>query len=298
LPPTNTYKIQLEQIKSTQTDDATKDLASQLVTLTRKLESVVKAIEKGMPEGSAKEKVHGIDIALKRFESFVDVASKLNNSVDKLAEKMSKLPDSIKDAVGSIKDTAIKIKTEGPVASAPEIVDVVKMLTSAYKNVKESETYKVGREGILKDLEKLINELMKRDKSIEELTSTLKDVHKLVGTKPEAAKPATTYTSIKGVQLLGRELNDLGVEFEKIKNELQDKIVVAIDLETSSIKGKDAKKLQGITTQEDIISLVVKKTEPSIEGSLYDELDLVEINFIGDYYDSISKSDLTDVKKK
>jgi hypothetical protein len=64
------------------------------------------------------------------------------------------------------------------------------------------------------------------------------------------------------------------------------------------IKGKDAKKLQGITAQEDIINLVVKKVEPSIEGSLYDELDLVEINFIGDYYDSISKSDLTDVKKK
>ena len=418
MPPTNTYKIQLEQIKSAQTDDVTKDLASQLVKLTHQITNLTKVVEKQPPSGSAKdiasdvaskmskadafvstigkllsamdklgdrlhtlpgeirdaisqgkatidkiktegpiaaaqelkeaakklsdvykvvkesetyktgkegvlkdvdkllrevskeEKAVGelvgavkdtnkilkggtasttqpaatnqsiaksaaeaakimadiagadktvakdIDAAVKRFETAVQLFGRLSETLDKLGGRIEHLPEEIK---GSIKETVDKIKTQGPAAATPELLEAIKMLTIAYKNVKESDTYNVGREGILKDLEKVINELMKRDKSVNDLVSTLKELHQLVGVKQDPVKAAPTYTPIKGVQLLGRELNDLGVEFEKIKNELQDKIVVAIDLETSSIRGKEPANFGKKAAEEFLTQIAYKK---------------------------------------
>lgn len=65
------------------------------------------------------------------------------------------------------------------------------------------------------------------------------------------------------------------------------------------IKGKDAKELQSMTGDEAIINYLIKKTEPVIEGSVYDELDMEEITWIVEYYQEIvGGNEENEVKKK
>jgi hypothetical protein len=65
------------------------------------------------------------------------------------------------------------------------------------------------------------------------------------------------------------------------------------------IKGKDAKELQSMTGDEAIINYLIKKTDPVIEGSVYDELDIKEITWVVQYYQGIvTSSEDSDVKKK
>lgn len=66
------------------------------------------------------------------------------------------------------------------------------------------------------------------------------------------------------------------------------------------IKGKDMKQIRNVMNAEDIVNILVKKTDPVVEGSLYDELDLTDINAINRHYEPLLNEleELIDVKKK
>ena len=66
------------------------------------------------------------------------------------------------------------------------------------------------------------------------------------------------------------------------------------------IKGKDVKLFRSVELKEDIINILVKKVEPEIEGNLYDEFDVVDINAVSEYYTGLLEEleSLDGIKKK
>jgi DNA polymerase III epsilon subunit-like protein len=176
-------------------------------------------------------------------------ADLISKTTKELNKSFKDLPKVIKDAmviaVGTVKTA---VGPAGAVArlpqSDPEIKALTRELIQLRKNISRSATYQTGKEGVVKAVDKLIKELSVQKRDITKLAESVRDLAKSVGTKEvprtgEVAKPA--YVSTTDAKLFGKALKDMGVEFEKIKKELADKIVVAIDLETSAAKfGKDA----------------------------------------------------------
>ncbi len=168
------------------------------------------------------------DILNKGIEKGLDkIKSKTEESAKKIGDKVveaidRKLPGAGK-VVDPLKDTTVK--------SFNRHVDA---LNESLKRVKTSKSFETGREDVVNKLEKTLVELQKKEKSTEELAKSVKELAKSVGAKPTPAfvPPDQAAPPV----LFGKPIRDLGVDFEKIKRELGQKIVVSIDLETSEIE--------------------------------------------------------------
>jgi len=247
----DTYKIQLEPIKNVEADRSAKELALNLSKLNNRLGSLELALNRSVSVQKTAQKIGGADpravrgsiVSAERMDKLsVEIKSLIKN----LESDFKNLPKAITDAV------VTATKTVGTAAQAvakapkpdPEIEALTRQLIQLRKNIGKSETYQTGRKDVYNAVDKLIKELSVQNRDISKLAESVRSLSKAVGVKEppktgELAKPS--YKPTTDAKLFGKALKDMGGEFEKIKRELKDKIVVAIDLETSAAKfGKEA----------------------------------------------------------
>ena len=291
----DTYKIQIEDIRKlpAPTDQSTKDVAAQVLQLVRVARNIYSKLESAKRTKEAgKIDVPAIGLAVRRVDALERTMSVLDTKIKQLDLSLSKLPNEIKKAVSSGKETVkvVKevVKTDpGEARLSKEILAQLKSIARSYERVQKSETYKTGQADVLKLLEATAKQLTSQQKSIDELNKTIAGLSKAIGspgiTKGIAPTAAVEHKLVEGPKLLGKSLEDLGVEFEKIKRRLEGKIVVTVDLETSAGKfGKDAA-AEFITqigyqkgTLEQIMAGVAKKGEIFIKPPAKTEQEYIQ----------------------
>ncbi|HEC64351.1 MAG TPA: hypothetical protein ENI23_03560, partial [bacterium] len=244
--PVDTYKIQIEDIQKSQADKSIKDLATTIVKLTRQADKLQQALEKS---AEIAKKTGELDIAVvrrneKRLALLEKAINSLQGALGKVNVVLKETPKAIEKAVSAGKiatEITAGIKAGGAVGgaaatirNAPEIIRHIKALTDALKRVKTSRAFETGRADVVNKLEKALMELKKRERSSQELAKSVSELSKAVGAKTRPAGRPTE--RMAPPVLFNKALKDMGTEFENIKKELGQKIVVAVDLETSEIK--------------------------------------------------------------
>jgi len=244
--PVDTYKIQIENIEKSSTDKSTKDLATTIVKLTRQADKLQRALERS---AEIVKKTGEVDIAVvkrneKRLALLEKAINNLQGALSKVSVVLKETPKAIEKAVSAGKiatEIAAGIKAAGvaggaaaTIKNAPEIIKHVKALTDALKRVKTSRAFETGRADVVNKLEKALTELKKKERSSQELSKSIGELSKAVGAK---TKPVGRPTERMAPPVLfDKALKDMGAEFKDIKEKLGQKIVVAVDLETSEIK--------------------------------------------------------------
>jgi len=258
--PTETFRIEiLEDIKKSATDQETKQLAANMVKLTRAVERLEKSLVRTAPTHRAGDpSFEQIRRDIKKIELREDAVKKLEIAVKQLERRMGELPNTIRTVVGGSRGV-LRREEERRVAGRPvgglpenrELVRQLKSLADALNRVEKSATFAGGREQTRKDIEAIAKSLTARDKSASELSKAIDNLSKKIEVvAPTKNVPAPTLRELSDVKLLGRDLKEIGADFKNIKNQLKDKIVVSFDIETSEIK-KDpqGKKIVDAITQ-------------------------------------------------
>jgi DNA polymerase III epsilon subunit-like protein len=269
--PAETYKIQLEPIKNVEADKATKELAYRLATVNNAIVALSKTLDKSISAQKNAQQTGGADPKIVR--TGVIVADKMDKAAELIGKTTKELNKSFKDLPKVIKDAmtvaAGTVKTKvGPTATAslpqsdPEIKTLIRELVQLRRNISKSATYQTGKDDVVKAVDKLIKELSAQKRDITKLTESVRGLARSAGTKEapkigEVAKSA--YKPTTDAKLFGKALKDMGGEFEKIKRELGDKIVVAVDLETSAFDDTLAKKLGKVAATEFITQIAYQK---------------------------------------
>lgn len=286
--PVDTYKIQLEPIKSAEADASAKKLALEIAQLNNRVGALKKALEKSASIQEKAEKTGGADpkairVNIETSKKLDAAAQQLSKSVKYLTNTFKELPKVINDAVTKASVTARGVRTDPgrTVALDPQIKDLTKELVNLRKNVGLSATYQTKKEDVTGAIDKLIRELSVQRRDITKLADSVRGLYKAVG-RPEAPRAGELkkpdYSLTTDAKLFGKALKDMGGEFEKIKKELSDKIVVAIDLETSAIDKTLAKKLgkdiatefvTQIAYQKGTLSEVLAGAKTVKEGTIY-----------------------------
>lgn len=233
MPPVNTYKIQLEQIQNTQAEKPIKDLATQIVTLTRRIQNLERVLEKSASTQAGGVNVAAIDLNTRRLDALQKSVAKLETTLQQL-RNLKDVPDAIKKVVSAGREVAREARDPRD----RELVDAIRGLVNVYKRIERSEVYKTGRETVLKNIERALQQLIdKQTRSINDLNRSVQDLSKSVGASPTAGGRRIRNPELdRDIKLFGKALKDMGTEFEKIKRELKDKMVVALDIETSEAK--------------------------------------------------------------
>ena len=252
--PADTYKIQLEPIRNVEADKSAKDLASKIATLNNVIITLKRALDKSVSIQEDVKKIGGVDTrsiraSVSAAKKMNEAAAEIGKSVKELNSSFKGLPKVITDAMSAASATVKRYVGSGGAPTGlskanPEVNSLIKELVHLRKNIGKSATYQTGKDFVVGAVDKLIKELAAQKRDVSKLTESVRSLTRAVGLKEkpragEVAKPA--YVPTKDVTLFGKALKDMGGEFEKIKKELADKIVVSVDLETSAAKfGKDA----------------------------------------------------------
>ena len=248
--PVDTYKIQLEPIKNVEADRSAKELAINIAKLNNLIVSLEQALKKSVSSQERAQKTGGADPRAIRAgtsaaKQIDDAVKELGSYIKHLSKDFKDIPKAITNAIEKSSETINRVTTAKRLPETqPELKALTSQLIQLHKNIGKSETYQTGKKDVYDAVDKLIKELSVQNRDISKLAESVRSLSKAVGVKEppkagEVAKPK--YVPTTDAKLFGKALKDMGGEFENIKRELKDKIVVAIDLETSAAKfGKDA----------------------------------------------------------
>ena len=232
--PDNKYTVELHNIQSSEADKNTKDLASKTSILIAKVEKLSKALDKFAQDPSNIEDVKRV---VKFGEALGKGISKLSGTIKQLDNKIDKLPNEFSKTLS--KGEKVVKAAEKSDDTNNTLKSILKSLIKSHEAVRKSSTYEADRDKVLKSIERVLSDMVSTNKSkIEALSKSVKDLAGNVGSPKfgSVQKQPQTTVDPSTVKLLDRTLKDLGREFETIKRELGDKIVVNFDLETSEAK--------------------------------------------------------------
>jgi len=266
--PVDTYKIQLEPIKNVEADRSAKELAVNMAKLSNLVVALSKALDRSVSIQKTAQKTGGSDPRAIRggtssAKQIDDIVKDLSSHIKHLTTDFKNLPKTITDAIRTSTETIGRTTTAERLPQVdPEIKALTRELLQLRKNIGKSETYQTGKEGVRAAVDKLIKELSTQKRDISKLADAIRGMSKAAGIKepPRAGEGAkSTYKPTTDAKLFGKSLRDMGGEFEKIKKELSDKIVVAVDLETSAVDDALATKLGKIAATEFITQIAYQK---------------------------------------
>jgi TP901 family phage tail tape measure protein len=246
-PPDNKYEIHLKQIKESGVDKPIQDLAVKIVKLTKVFEKLSQEMAK-----SARKPGSGQD---PRSPLLENTLKDLSKTLSKLDSKIDKLPQNIQKAVSAGR-TAITPVKSATVSQNKDLALLLKQLADTSRRIEKSVSYETGTDDALKAINKVIKELKAPQRSLDEINKNVKELGKATGVSLKRTGPVSS--KAQDVELFGKALKNMGTEFEKIRKELKDKIVVSLDLETSKID-KAAQRLGEKSAIEFITQIGYKK---------------------------------------
>jgi len=236
LPPAgkDKYTILLKTIEGTSTSTASKDLASQVVRLSKAIDRLISNFESSVNKvssGNLKSMevlTRTLDKRLAALERIVSslssVFTKLSNAKDKPSADTSKLINQVVSEVVAKKEGFSK-KYDSYTSSI--LKELSRSLSELNSNLKTTP----NANAIQKQLYTAIEAVYKKD--IQQMYKAITELKKVIGYK----ETGTRASKQPPVEVGGKILTNAGTEFEKIAKELRRKIVVMFDLETSKIEG-------------------------------------------------------------
>ena len=243
--PVETHQIILKEIRESGADVATKELATKVAQLTKQVDKLSQALKRN--ESTYQDGTVSMDTLrrdLKRTGLREKAISDLSTEIKKLEADLDRLPKGIQRAVESgqrqLTAETRRIQAGRPVGGIPEGKEIVlqlKNLVNSFKRIERSATFAGGSKDLLKAISDIAKNLTSQQKSVDALAKAVQELSRQLAVPAAERAPrgaATRLPEIKELTLLGKELKDLGSKFDEFKK----KVVVALDIETSAIRGR------------------------------------------------------------
>jgi TP901 family phage tail tape measure protein len=250
LPPTDTYKIQIESIKNSEADQPTKNLAEKVTRLASAMEKLESVMEKVAPMmgDTGRSALDTIRTVTGIAQSVERVSNKIQDTVQDLDNEIKGMKRDVPLAISQAKQTgqiAIQAARDFPYGKA--ILDAIKDLANTYRQSQTSPTYATGRDEVLSSISNLVREFVKRDRDVGNILEALKSMTQAMGMgkigapagQPALALPSTII-DIKDFKVVTQEnisapIKELTTALKRVETNTQGEISKGTKIDNKGI---------------------------------------------------------------